>query len=285
MSHGHGGPTSSPEAEPFTKSLERMNYFQELEARALIADLALPPGSRGLDVGCGVGLYALWLAEAVGPRGHVVGIEPTAERAAAARELAGRRLDAARLEFREGNGTALDMKDQSLDWLWCGDVLHHILETEAALAEFRRVVRPGGRVIIKESQVLSAMFLAGHPELERRIQLAEIERTREEGGGRSFQERRQTTLASLRGAGLGDIDVKSYLVERRAPLTAAARDYVQQTVFERNWGERLRSLLTAEDWALRSALCEPGSPRNALGSADYYCVYPITVFTARVPGS
>ncbi len=283
MSHGHGGPTSGPEAEPFTKSLERMNYFQEPEARALIADLKLRRGSRGLDVGCGVGLYTLWLAETVGPRGHVVGIEPTAERAAAARELAGRRLDSGRLEFREGDGTALDMKDQSLDWLWCGDVLHHILDTEAALAEFRRVVRPGGRVIIKESQVLSAMFLAGHPELERRIQLAEIERTREEGGGRSFQERRQTTLASLRLAGLGDVAVRSYLIERRAPLPAPARDYIQKTVFERNWGERLRALLTPEDWALRSSLCEPGSPRNVLDSADYYCLYPITVFTARVP--
>ena len=56
-------------AEPFTKSLERMNYFQEPEARTLIADLELPPGSSGLDAGCGVGLYALWLAEAVGSAG------------------------------------------------------------------------------------------------------------------------------------------------------------------------------------------------------------------------
>src|SRR2546428_7731349 len=45
--------------------------------RSLIADLDLPEGSRGLDVGCGVGLFALWLAEAIGPRGRVVGIEPS----------------------------------------------------------------------------------------------------------------------------------------------------------------------------------------------------------------
>ncbi len=283
---GHGAADAQhPQPEPFTKSLERMNYFQEPEARALIGDLGLPKGSRGLDVGCGVGLYALWLAEAIGVRGRVVGIEPTAERVEAARELVGKRLDHGRLDFRQGDGTALDFPDGSLDWIWCGDVLHHILDTEAALSEFRRVVCPGGRVVIKESQVLSAMLLPGHPELERRIQLAEIERTREEGGGRSFQERRQTTLASLRAAGLEDVHVKSYLVERRVPLTAATRDYIQQTVFERNWGERLRPLLTAEDWALRSALCEPGSPRNALRGADYYCVYPITVFTARVPGA
>jgi hypothetical protein len=145
------------------------------------------------------------------------------------------------------------------------------------------VVRPGGRVVIKESQVLSAMFLPGHPELERRIQLAEIARSLDEGGGRSFQERRQTTLASLRTAGLSDIVARTYLIERRAPLIAAAREYIQNTVFDRNWGERLRPLLSAEDWSLRMAVCEPGSPRNVLASPDYYCLYPVTVFAARVP--
>lgn len=279
MSHGH-----SAEAEPFTKSLERMNRFQEPEARALVAELALPAGSRGLDVGCGVGLYTLWLAEAVGPEGRVVGIEPTAERVEAALDLVSGRVDSGRLELRRGDGTALDMATGSFDWLWCGDVLHHIVETGAALAEFRRVVRPGGRIIIKESQVLSAMFLPGHPELERRIQLAEIERTREEGGGRSFLERRQTTLASLRAAGLDRVGVKTRLIERRAPLAPADRDYIQKTVFDRNWGERLRGLLGPEDWARRAELCEPDSSRNVLQTADYYCLYPITVFDARVPG-
>jgi len=283
MSHGGSAPTAAA-PEPFTRSLERMNHFQEPEARALIADLDLPAGSRGLDVGCGVGLYALWLAEAVGPAGRVVGIEPTEERAAAARELVGGRLaDGRRLEFRAGDGTALPMETGSFDWLWCGDVLHHIVDTERALAEFRRVVRPGGRIVVKESQALSAMFLPGHPELERRIQLAEIERTREEGAGRSFLERRQRTLSSLQAAGLGDATARSYLIERRAPLPAAARDYIQQTVFDRNWGERLRPLLSEADWALRSALCDADSPRACLGRDDYYCLYPITVFSARVP--
>src|SRR5262249_8827910 len=210
MAHDHH---AAAEAEPFTKSLERMNRFQESEARRLIADLALPAGSRGLDVGCGVGLYTLWLAEVVGPRGSVVGIEPTTERADAARELVGARLDSGRLEFRAGDGTALAFPSRSFDWVWCGDVLHHILDTETALAEFRRVTRAGGSIIVKESQVLSAMFLPGHPELERRIQLAEIERTREEGGGRSFQERRQTTPGSLRAVKLTDVTMRSYVVE------------------------------------------------------------------------
>jgi SAM-dependent methyltransferase len=267
--------------EPFTRALERMNRFQEPEAHALIADLRLPAGSRGLDVGCGVGLYALWLAEAVGPAGRVLGIEPGEERVEAARALAGAALPAPRLEFRVGDGTAIDTADGSLDWVWCGDVLHHIPDTALALKEFTRVLRPGGRVIVKESQALSALFLPGHPDLERRIQAAEMERGRDEAGERSFQERRQRTLESFGEAGLVDLSLQTYLLTRRAPLSAAARDYIEKVVFGRNWGERLRPLLSERDWQRRGVLCEPESPGYLLARPDYYCLYPITVFTAR----
>ena len=275
---------TTPQPEPFTTVLARMNRFQEPEARALIADLGLPPGSRGLDVGCGVGLYALWLAEAVGPRGRVIGVEPTAERVEAARALVGNAPGShAELEFRPGDGTALDLPAGGLDWVWCGDVLHHIPDTQAALKEMIRVLRPGGLVAIKESQALPAMFLPGHPELEKRLQLAEIARGRDEAGERSFQERRQRTAESLRAAGLGEATVRTYLLSRRAPLDAAARDYIQRVVFDRNWGPRIDELLSPADRALRAALCDAGAPGAALASPDYYCLYPITVFTARTP--
>ena len=274
---------SPPAPEPFTAVLERMNRFQEPEARALIADLGLPPSSRGLDVGCGVGLYALWLAEAVGPRGRVTGVEPTAERVEAARALVGGALGDGRLEFRQGDGTALDAANASLDWVWCGDVLHHIADTQAALKEMIRVLRPGGLIAIKESQALPAMFLPGHPELEKRLQAAEIARGREEAGERSFQERRQRTPESLREAGLGTAATRTYVVARRAPLDEAARGYIQRVVFDRNWGARLDDLLDPADRARRAALCDAGSPEAVLASPDYYCLYPITVFTARTP--
>jgi SAM-dependent methyltransferase len=232
-------------------------------------------------VGCGVGLYALWLAQAVGPRGSVLGIEPEEDKVAAARALVGGRLEPDRLGFERGDGTAIPLPDRCVDWIWCGDVLHHIQDTEKALREFRRVVRPGGRIVVKESQVLSALFLPGHPELERRIQLAEIRRTLDEGGGRSFQERRQATPASLHAVGLTESSMRTYLLERRAPLGRADVDYIQQTVFSRNWGDRLRELLSPADWEERARLCEEASPANVLRSPDYYCLYPITVFVAR----
>jgi SAM-dependent methyltransferase len=272
---------TEPEAEPFTAALERMNRFQEPEARALIADLALPEGSHGLDVGCGVGLFTLWLADAVGTRGRVVGIEPSAERVDAARALVGHSLPAPRLEFREGDAIQIDAPDATFDWVWCGDALHHVPETGRALGEFARVVRPGGRIVVKESQLLHGLFLPGHPALERRLRQAEMEWSRHEGGEFSFEERRQRTLASLRGVGLSVESFRTYILERRSPLGEAARDYIQRVVFDRNWGPRLRDLLAPADWEQRSALCEAGSPALILDDADYYCLYPISVLVAR----
>jgi SAM-dependent methyltransferase len=272
---------TQPETEPFTKSLERMNFFQEPEARALIADLDLPHGSRGLDVGCGVGLFARWLAEAVGPQGRVVGIEPSKERVEAARAFAGHGPVGSRVEFREGDATKLDMPDAGFDWLWCGDVLHHISETGRALGEFARVVRPGGRIVVKESQLLHGAFLPGHPALERRLRQAEMEWSLHEGGDFSFEERRQRTLPWLKAAGFRIEAFRTYLLSRQAPLPAAARDYVQHVVFERNWGPRLRDRLTPADWDQRSALCDADAPTFVLGDPDYYCLYPISLLVAR----
>jgi demethylmenaquinone methyltransferase/2-methoxy-6-polyprenyl-1,4-benzoquinol methylase len=272
---------TEPEVEPFTKALERMNRFQEPEGRGLIAHLGLPEGSGGLDVGCGVGLYALWLAEAVGARGRVVGIEPSVERVEAARALVGHVLPPPRLEFRQGDATKLDVADASFDWLWCGDVLHHVQDTAGALREFARVVRPGGRIVVKESQLLHGLFLPGHPALERRLRQAEMEFSRHEGGEFSFEERRQRTPASLRAAGLSVESFRTYTLERRAPLPATARDYIQRVVFDRNWGARLRDRLTSGDWKERSTLCDADSPAPILDDPDYYCLYPISVVLAR----
>jgi len=271
------------EAQTYATMLTRMNRFQEPEARLAMRNLHLPMGSRGLDVGCGVGLYSLWLAETIGPQGYVVGIDHVAERLEAAQQLVGGALEPGRLSFRQGDGTALAEADDSLDWLWCGDVLHHIDDPVKALTEFMRVVRPGGHIIIKESQVLHALFLPGHVALERQLQRAELQYQQSEAGARSFQERRQHTRASMFEAGLRDVRVQTYVVERQAPLDENARAYIQHVIFERNWGPRIRGFLDTQDWEQRSALCEADSPRAILARPDYYCIYPLSLFTARLP--
>jgi demethylmenaquinone methyltransferase/2-methoxy-6-polyprenyl-1,4-benzoquinol methylase len=284
VSEPHGHSTQESAAPPYATILELMNRFQEPEIRSLLAELPLPPGSRGLDVGCGAGLYALWLAEMVGPQGQVVAIDTSPERVVDTEQRVKTSPLADRISVRQGDGTALDEPDQSMDWVWCGDVLHHIDAAINALNAFRRVLRPGGTIIIKESQVLQALFLPGYLHLERQLQRAEIAFQKAEAGEHSFQERRQRTLETMYQAGLRDITMRTVVVQRQAPLDDTARKYIQQAIFDRTWGPRLRPLLDAQDWEQRSVLCEASSPQSILARPDYYCIYPLTLFMARVPG-
>jgi ubiquinone/menaquinone biosynthesis C-methylase UbiE len=115
---------------------------QQLEGGKRIAErLGLTDGSRILDVGCGTGRLAHWLAERVGSTGVVAGIDPLQERIDIARSRGG----TARFEV----GRAEDLgafADASFDMVCMSSVLHWVDDKAKALAEIRRVLVPGGRL-------------------------------------------------------------------------------------------------------------------------------------------
>ena len=63
------------DADAYLRRLEESNPLREPLLRTVVQALRLPVGSRGLDAGCGIGLQALLLAEAVGSTGHVTGLD------------------------------------------------------------------------------------------------------------------------------------------------------------------------------------------------------------------
>lgn len=262
--------------------LELMNRFQEPKVRPWLSELAMTTGSQGLDVGCGMGLYALWLASVVGPNGRVVAIDSSSERISESQTTFKDAPEAERITLRQGSGTAIDEPNQQFDWVWCSDVLHHIDEALQAVTEFKRVTRPGGSIYIKESQVLPALLLPGHLDLERQLQRADVKFQKQEAGERSFQERRQRTYETMLEAGLSDIQVETRIVQYQAPLDEVAKRYIQSGIFDRTWGPRIRDSLNETEWGLRCALCEADSPHSILKRRDYYCLYPVTLFSARV---
>lgn len=285
MSEQHAHAPHAEGGLPYAMTLELMNRFQEPEILAAIAELRLPAGSRGLDVGCGVGLYAQWLANTIGPDGHILAIDHNPDRIQDTLQRLQGTPAANCITVQEGNGTALSQPDQHVDWVWCADVLHHIDDAVGALREFQRVLRPGGCIVIKESQVLPSLFLPGHLDLERELQRAEIQFQHAEAGPRSFQERRQRTCQTMFEAGLSHVTMRTTVVQRQVPLDRVAQQYIQQVIFDRNWGPRLRPLLSAADWERRSALCEADSPESILARSDYYCMYSFTLFIAQAVGS
>jgi arsenite methyltransferase len=109
--------------------------------KRIVERLGIKAGHRVLDVGCGTGRLACWIRECVGPNGTVVGIDPLVERIAVARN---RNSD---IHFAVGSAEDLGcFPDNSFDAVCLSAVFHWIKDKPKALAEIRRVLRPGGRL-------------------------------------------------------------------------------------------------------------------------------------------
>lgn len=98
-------------------------------------------------LGCGPGTDLATLANAVGPGGKVIGIDHDS----AMVEQAKRRLtECGNVEVRIGDAHELPLPDASVDRTRVDRVLQHLEDPARAMAELRRVIRPGGKVAMAE---------------------------------------------------------------------------------------------------------------------------------------
>ena len=139
-----------------------------------VADFLMPRLSSGmslLDCGCGPGPLTMGLAEAVDP-GRAVGIdiEPTmvewAKRAAADRGISG-------VEFRVADVYDLPFVDGEFDVVFSSAVIEHLSDPVRALAEMRRVTKPGGIVAVIKTDWSFPFIVPECPEFSRFFELFE----------------------------------------------------------------------------------------------------------------
>ena len=115
--------------------------------RAATAALRLKPGDRVLDLGCGTGVDLPAMAEAVMPGGSVTGVDFSRRAVDAARQLVD---GVAGAYVVVGDAHELPFADGSFDACRADRTLQHLERPDAALAELKRVLATGGRLVVLE---------------------------------------------------------------------------------------------------------------------------------------
>jgi SAM-dependent methyltransferase len=138
------------------------------QRRATLDALGLASGERVIDIGSGPGLLAREMAEAVGATGLVRGVDPSRSMIALA-ESRGAPDGSAPIEYSEGDACALQVPDESFDAAVSTQVYEYVNDMPGALAEAFRVLRPGGRLLILDTDWDSVVWYSRDRERMARV--------------------------------------------------------------------------------------------------------------------
>jgi len=128
---------------------------------AVLQALNLRTGERVLEVGCGGGSWAYEAAQFVGSKGCVCATDISDAQIAAAKECC---ADCSCVNCRVADLTDLPFDEGSFDVAFCSQVMEYVPSLDESLQEIHRVLRPGGRLIILDTNWSSLVWYSADPE-------------------------------------------------------------------------------------------------------------------------
>jgi ubiquinone/menaquinone biosynthesis C-methylase UbiE len=130
---------------------DRARRADQLQANLALCDtLDLQPGERLLEVGCGSGVLCRLVAGRAIPGSRITGLDGAVEFLRAAQQQAGETRPAQSISLLAGRAEALPCRSASFDAGLAARLLLHVADPVAVLREMRRVVRPGGRLVLMD---------------------------------------------------------------------------------------------------------------------------------------
>jgi len=150
------------------RSLEKGYRPPEIVQQRLrtLTALSLNAGEHALDVGCGPGFLVADMALQVGPEGRAVGLDSSPDMLELA---AARTAEFAQVELSEGNLQEVPAPDAAFDAVACTQVLLFVEDVPSALGEMHRVLKPGGRIAVLETDWRGVVMATDDDGLTRRL--------------------------------------------------------------------------------------------------------------------
>jgi SAM-dependent methyltransferase len=151
--------------DTYGEDLGQTSWVTTEESNDIPKTLNLAEDSFALEIGCGSGGYALYLAQKVGCR--IVGLDINAPGVHNANQLAVARSLASKVRFEQCDASQkLPFDDNTFDAVFSNDVLCHLPGRPAVLSEIFRVLKPGGQILFSDALVIGG--LVSHQEIATR---------------------------------------------------------------------------------------------------------------------
>lgn len=249
-----------------------------IEYEEMICSVGYQKGWSVLDAGSGSGSFIPILSKLIGSEGIIYAIDLAPENIEVVQARIENNEFACEVKTQKGNVTLLPFANNTFDAIWCANVFQYLTVNEMtkALGEFKRVVRPGGLIAIKELD-LTASHVVPDPITYWHI----IEKTR---SSIQIQSALNTIkLPSLMTkSGLKFLSHKTFLVERYHPLKLSDLPYLN--AISQSFGISASKLhLTEQELMIVKRLSEPNSPEYYLNSPDFYWREAFAILISKVP--
>jgi ubiquinone/menaquinone biosynthesis C-methylase UbiE len=242
----------------------------------------IKPGWKLLDAGAGGGSFLPLLSTLVDSSGTLDAVDLAPENVAAIRQRAAANAFNCQVTAQTASVTALPFDDGTFDAIWCANVLQYLSDSElvTALDEFKRLVRPGGHIIIKDSD-FSAVLLGANPRVFWHLMEAAQSHPRFGALARAYL--RTVSLPKLlRLRGIELIRRKTFVSEWRQPLRRVDRTYLQAAM--PLYGAIAADCnLPADEQVFWRQVLDTETERGYLNSADFYYREAFGVFVGQKP--
>ena len=259
-------------------NLERAGPLCGPVLQSAFRSLRLPPGSRGIDIGCGIGLSTVLLAEATQPGGAVTGVDIFEEVLEHARTRTRNHPLAGSIVFHHGDMRSLPFERSAFDWACSVDCIGYPAgDFPGVLKELTRIVRPGGRVALLAWS--SQQLLPGYTMLEARLN-AHCSAYQPYLESQLPESHFLRALHWFPGSGISRPACSTFVGQLQAPLSPETKTAIT-SLFEMLWADSL-SNASERDAELYRRLCAPDSPGCILDAPEYCGFFTYTMFTGVV---